>query len=93
MPFGYTITGPVESGATSMHCLYRACGLPRRVLHESGGHGEREAGATTTAFAVHSLAAMHVAQGRVRAVESSHPFGMQVVAVTTVLGLCTGAQA
>jgi hypothetical protein len=62
-------------------------------LHESGGHGEREAGATTTAFAVDSLAAMLVAQGRVRAFESSQPFGMQVVAVTTVPGLCTAARA
>jgi lactoylglutathione lyase len=59
-----------------------AFGLKRRFLHEGGDYGELETGATTLAFAAHSLGAAHFPAGYVKAHESSVPLGMEIALVT-----------
>jgi lactoylglutathione lyase len=55
MRFAYTIVY-VGDVAASLDFFERAFGLKRRFLHESGGYGELETGATALAFASHEVA-------------------------------------
>lgn len=59
MKFGYTILY-VENVAATLAFYHQAFGLTQRFLHESGGYGELETGATALAFAsVEMLREMH----------------------------------
>ncbi len=55
MKFGYTIVY-VENVAATLDFYEKAFGIARKMLHETGGYGELDTGATTLAFA--SLAAL-----------------------------------
>lgn len=80
MKFGYTIIY-VPDVAASLAFFERAFGFARRFLHESGGYGELETGATTLAFAAHVLGAMNLPAGYVAADASPQPLGMEVAFV------------
>ena len=81
MKLGYTIlyTPDVEA---SLAFFETAFGLQRRFLHEGGDYGELDTGATTLAFAAHSLGAAHLPKGYIRAHESALPLGMEIALVT-----------
>jgi catechol 2,3-dioxygenase-like lactoylglutathione lyase family enzyme len=81
MQFGYTIIY-VPDVAASLAFFEQAFGIARRFLHESGTYGELETGATTLAFAEHSLGDSNFAGGHVAAHESSRPLGMEIALVT-----------
>ncbi|MDR0771365.1 MAG: VOC family protein [Burkholderiales bacterium] len=81
MKFGYTIIY-VPDVAASLDFFEKAFGLPSRFLHESGAYGELETGATTLAFAAHSMGAQHFPEGFVAASESKQPLGMEIALVT-----------
>jgi catechol 2,3-dioxygenase-like lactoylglutathione lyase family enzyme len=81
MQFGYTIIY-VPQVAASLAFFEQAFGFTRRFLHESGTYGELETGATTLAFADHSLGQAHFAEGYVAAHASRQPLGMEVAFVT-----------
>ena len=54
MQFGYTILY-VDDVASTLAFYERAFALPTRMLHESGGYGELETGATALAFASRAM--------------------------------------
>ena len=81
MKLGYTIVY-VPDVAASLEFCERAFGLPRRFLHESGGYGELETGATTRSFAAHEVGEMNFPGGHVEAHASARPLGMEVAFVT-----------
>ncbi len=54
MQFGYTILY-VDDVASTLAFYGKAFGLSTRMLHESGGYGELETGATALAFASRAL--------------------------------------
>jgi lactoylglutathione lyase len=54
MQFGYTILY-VDDVASTLAFYANAFGLPTRMLHESGGYGELETGATALAFASRAM--------------------------------------
>ncbi len=54
MQFGYTILY-VDDVASTLDFYGKAFGLSTRMLHESGGYGELETGATALAFASRAL--------------------------------------
>ena len=54
MQFGYTILY-VDDVASTLDFYGKAFALPTRMLHESGGYGELETGATALAFASRAL--------------------------------------
>ena len=82
MKFGYTIIYTPDVAA-SLTFFETAFGLQRRFLHDGGDYGELETGATTLAFAAHSLGAAHFPEGYVRANESALPLGMEIALVTS----------
>ena len=96
MQFGYTIIY-VPDVAASLHFFEQAFGFTRRFLHESGTYGELETGATTLAFADHSLGEMNFPGGHVEAHSSTKPLGMEVgfvtpdVAIAHATALAAGA--
>ncbi len=81
MKLGYTIVY-VPSVEASLRFFTQAFGLQQRFLHESGDYGELDTGATTLAFAAHTLGEMHFPNGHVRASESKQPLGMEIALVT-----------
>jgi len=81
MRFGYTIVY-VSDVAASLDFFERAFGLPRRFLHESGGYGELETGATTLSFAQHEVARSNLGHDYLAAGASGSPLGMEVGLVT-----------
>jgi catechol 2,3-dioxygenase-like lactoylglutathione lyase family enzyme len=81
MKFGYTIIY-VPDVAASLAFFERAFGFPRRFLHESGDYGELDTGATTLAFASHTMGALHFASGYVAASASAQPLGIEIAFVT-----------
>ena len=81
MQFGYTIIY-VPDVAASLAFFEQAFGMTRRFLHESGTYGELETGATTLAFADHSLGHANFAGGHVAAHASTQPLGMEIALVT-----------
>lgn len=81
MKFGYTIFYTADVAA-SLTFYEAAFGLQRRFLHEGGDYGELETGATTLAFAAHSLGAAHFPGGYIKAHESAVPLGMEIALVT-----------
>lgn len=54
MQFGYTILY-VDDVASTLDFYGKAFALPTRFLHESGGYGELETGATALAFASRTM--------------------------------------
>jgi predicted enzyme related to lactoylglutathione lyase len=54
MQFGYTILY-VDDVASTLAFYEKAFALPTRMLHESGGYGELETGATALAFASRAM--------------------------------------
>lgn len=58
MKLGYTIFYTPDVAA-SLTFYAAAFSLQRRFLHEGGDYGELDTGATTLAFAAHSLGAAH----------------------------------
>ena len=82
MKLGYTIFYTPDVAA-SLTFYESAFGLQRRFLHEGGDYGELETGATTLAFAAHSLGDAHFPRGYVKAHESALPLGMEIALVTT----------
>ena len=80
--FGYTIVY-VDDVAASLRFYEAAFGLARRFLHDGGDYGELDTGATTLAFASHTLAASNFDGGIVRSYESSQPLGMEIALVTS----------
>jgi lactoylglutathione lyase len=81
MKFGYTIVYSPNVGA-SLQFFDAAFGIKTRFFHESGDYGELETGATTLAFAAHSLGESHFPQGFVKASMSDQPLGMEIALVT-----------
>jgi len=81
MRFGYTIVY-VSDVAASLDFFERAFGLSRRFLHESGGYGELETGATALAFAQHEVARSNLGRDYLAAGASGSPLGMEVGLVT-----------
>jgi len=81
MKLGYTIVY-VSDVAASLDFCERAFGMKRRFLHESGGYGELETGATTLAFAKHAVARKNLGCDYVAADLSAPPLGMEVGLVT-----------
>lgn len=81
MKLGYTIFYTPDVAA-SLTFFEAAFGLQRRFLHEGGDYGELETGATTLAFAAHTLGAAHFPAGYVKANESALPLGMEIALVT-----------
>jgi len=77
MHFAYTIVY-VADVAASMDFFERAFGLTRRFLHESGGYGELETGATALAFAQHDTARGSLGQDYVAADASPAPLGVEI---------------
>jgi lactoylglutathione lyase len=77
MKFGYTICYVADVDA-SLDFFERAFGLPRRFLHESGGYGELDTGATTLAFASHATARENLGRDYAAADRSALPLGMEV---------------
>ncbi len=80
--FGYTITY-VPDVATALSFYEEAFGFSRRFLHDSGEYGELETGATTLAFASHTLGESHFPQGYVPASGSEKPLGMEIDLIAT----------
>jgi lactoylglutathione lyase len=81
MKLGYTIVY-VPNVEASLRFFVEAFGLTQRFLHESGDYGELDTGATTLAFAAHTLGETHFPNGHVRASESKQPLGMEIALVT-----------
>jgi catechol 2,3-dioxygenase-like lactoylglutathione lyase family enzyme len=75
--FGYTIVY-VADVAASLAFFERAFGLTRRFLHESGGYGELETGATTLSFASHATARANLGRDYVAADASEQPLGVEI---------------
>jgi lactoylglutathione lyase len=93
MQFAYAIVY-VADVAASLDFFERAFGMKRRFLHESGGYGELETGATALAFATHDVARTNVGSDHVAADASALPLGMEVGLVTDdVAAACTRAVA
>ena len=91
MKFGYTIVY-VADVAASLDFFERAFGLARRFLHESGGYGELETGATTLSFAQHATARENLGHDYVVAESSAQPLGIEVGLLTDdVAGACERA--
>ena len=81
MRFGYTIVY-VADPARSLAFFERAFGFERRFLHESGGYGELETGATALAFAQHEVARSNLGCDYVAAGASASPLGIEIGLVT-----------
>lgn len=81
MKFGYTIVY-VSDVAASLTFFENAFGLARRFLHESGGYGELETGATTLSFASHETARGNLGRDYAAADASASPLGIEVGLVT-----------
>ncbi len=81
MRFGYTIVYVADPGA-SLDFFERAFGLARRFLHESGGYGELDTGATTLAFAQHDTARGNLGCAYVAADRSPQPLGIEIGLLT-----------
>ncbi len=81
MKFGYTIVY-VADVVASLEFFERAFGLARRFLHESGGYGELETGATTLSFAQHATARENLGHDYVVAETSAQPLGIEVGLLT-----------
>jgi lactoylglutathione lyase len=81
MKLAYTIVY-VSDVAASLAFFERAFGLARRFLHESGGYGELETGATALAFAQHDVARSNLGRDYVAAGASAQPLGMEIGLVT-----------
>jgi lactoylglutathione lyase len=81
MKLAYTIVY-VSDVAASLGFFERAFGLATRFLHESGGYGELETGATVLAFAQHDVARSNLGRDYVAAGASAQPLGMEVGLVT-----------
>jgi catechol 2,3-dioxygenase-like lactoylglutathione lyase family enzyme len=81
MRFGYTIVYVADPGA-SLAFFERAFGLARRFLHESGGYGELDTGATALAFAQHDTARGNLGREYVAADRSPQPLGMEIGLLT-----------
>lgn len=82
MQLGYTIVY-VPDVATSLAFFEQAFGLRRKFLHDSGTYGELDTGATTLAFAAHSLGDMNFAGGHVHADTSAQPLGFEIGLLTS----------
>jgi lactoylglutathione lyase len=80
LKFGYTIVY-VPKVADSLAFFEKAFGLKTRFLHDSGEYGELDTGATTLAFASHTLGASHFPQGYLEASASRKPLGMEIALV------------
>ena len=81
MKLAYTIVY-VSDVAASLAFFEQAFGLSRRFLHESGGYGELETGATTLAFADHATARGNLGHDYVAADASLQPLGIEIGLVT-----------
>lgn len=77
MNFAYTIVY-VADVAASLAFFERAFGLRRRFLHESGGYGELETGATALAFAQHGVARANLGHDYLAADAADKPLGMEI---------------
>jgi lactoylglutathione lyase len=81
LTFGYTIVY-VADVAASLDFFERAFGLKRRFLHESGGYGELDTGATTLSFAQHATARGNLGHEYVAADASVQPLGIEIGLLT-----------
>ena len=81
MKLGYTLVY-VSDVPASLAFFERAFGLARRFLHESGGYGELDTGATTLGFAQHGVARANLGHDYVAADSSAKPLGMEIGLVT-----------
>lgn len=81
MKFGYTIVY-VSDVAASLAFFEKAFGLSRRFLHESGGFGELETGATALAFAAHDTARANLGHDYLAGDASAQPLGIEIGLVT-----------
>lgn len=77
MQFGYAIVY-VRDVAASLQFFELAFGLQRRFLHESGGYGELDTGATALAFAQHEVARGNLGRAYVAADASAAPLGIEI---------------
>lgn len=77
MNLAYTIVY-VADPAASLDFFERAFGLRRRFLHESGGYGELETGASALAFARHDIARANLGQDYRAADADARPLGMEI---------------
>jgi len=81
MKFGYTIVY-VASVADALAFYESAFGFATRFLHESGGYGELDTGATVLAFASHELGAAHFPAGYRQVDDGGAPLGIELAFVT-----------
>jgi catechol 2,3-dioxygenase-like lactoylglutathione lyase family enzyme len=81
MKLGYTLVY-VPDVAASLAFFDKAFGLGTRFVHDSGGYGELDTGATTLGFAQHAVARANLGRDYVAADTSDHPLGMEVGLVT-----------
>ncbi len=81
MKFAYTIVY-ISDVAASLTFFEKAFGMTRRFLHESGGYGELETGATTLSFASHETARGNLGHDYAAADASVVPLGIEVGLVT-----------
>jgi lactoylglutathione lyase len=84
MKFGYTIIY-VKNVSSSLAFFERAFGFSQKFLHESGTYGELDTGATTLAFAEHSLGASNLPSGYVAADSSEQPLGIEIAFITDLV--------
>lgn len=80
MKLGYTIVY-VPDVAASLAFFEQAFGLQRKFLHEGGDYGELDTGATTLAFAAHTLGELNFAGGHVHGDTSAQPLGFEIALV------------
>jgi catechol 2,3-dioxygenase-like lactoylglutathione lyase family enzyme len=81
MKLGYTLVY-VPDVAASLSFFDKAFGLSTRFVHDSGGYGELDTGATTLGFAQHAVARANLGRDYVAADTSDHPLGMEIGLVT-----------
>jgi len=81
MQFGYTILY-VRDVQRSIEFYESAFGFVRRFLHESGGYGELETGATALAFASHEVAGANLPQGFQASDLSRPPLASEIAFLT-----------
>lgn len=81
MKFGYIIIY-VSDVASSLTFFEKAFGFSQKFIHPSGDYGELDTGATTLAFAAHTLGELNLPDGYIAADRSPKPLGIEIALIT-----------
>ncbi len=81
MKFGYTILY-VDDVSAAVRFYRDAFGFSVRFMHEGGDYAELETGATTLAFASHSLGEQNFPEGYTKLTDLAKPAGAEIAFVT-----------